>query len=52
MVKDNISTANPASFLLYYHADTFLCASTLDVAHAYIWPQPNNVNASEQKSFV
>lgn len=52
MVKDNISTANPASFLLYYHADTFLCACTLDVAHAYIWPQLNNVNACEQKSFV
>ncbi len=54
MVKDNISTANPASFPLYYPADTFLCACTSDVAHTYmyIWPQLNNVNACEQKSFV
>lgn len=53
MAKDNISTANPASFPLYYHADRFVCTCTSDVAHAYmyIWPQLNNANACEQKSF-
>ncbi len=44
----------PLSLCTILQIRFFVCACTSDVTHTYmyIWPQLNNVNACEQKSFV
>ncbi len=44
----------PLSLCTILQIRFFMCACTSDVTHTYmyIWPQLNNVNACEQKSFV